>query len=492
MNDTDYNNTAFESGGGEAGEIPVQIDQFSNLAVKMVTTGIWYAGMASTLAVVTLATLLLTTRSGRKILASLWSYWGCLIFFWVQKGSYADCPYFRGTDELHARVHVFSLALIMTLWDKPHYRNGTFQDDMHKNLRNVAVPGTGVPLSVLCYSKIIGHLFLVFCYPLIALVAAINATMFHADECQTHNGSDGAKSAGACVDNLTVDAAFAQQLLAPQDWFSFWRLNCRLATFHSCVTQSKEYGLEDKWVFLSEAAKKQVPVSPCLDLPGVILKHRNEEGGMGFARYFGASAGGDWLIQPILKNGEPVARLLPKDAPLSTFRVITSSRYGIPGKTSLPRDDDGMVQVLSTVFRAGLAGAATDHQSILFDVDIKTGVLRCGTTNSHWYELGLSKTMTTPWTSTHNVKCHPDTKKRVQAERVQNIEKILGIATDAHRKLCPQVPLVGWDVAITEEHGMLLLEGNFSCNFFRGQFDLDKYLVFMDDYFKALAPSVGL
>jgi len=39
-------------------------------------------------------------------------------------------------------------------------RNGTFQDDMKKNLRNVAIPGTGIPLDLLCYSKIQGYLLI--------------------------------------------------------------------------------------------------------------------------------------------------------------------------------------------------------------------------------------------------------------------------------------------------------------------------------------------
>ena len=41
-------------------------------------------------------------------------------------------------------------------------------------------------------------------------------------------------------------------------------------------------------------------------------------------------------------------------------------------------------------------------------------------------------------------------------------------------------------MALTKEHGMVLLEGNFSCNFFRGDFDEDKYFELfrsMPDYF---------
>jgi hypothetical protein len=97
------------------------------------------------------------------------------------------------------QVQVYSLSLIFYLWNKPHYRNGTFQDDMvrplfyicsmstcalslanwiqctcksltaalcscHalctfkkqvKNLRNVAIPGTGVPLSLMCILKVL-------------------------------------------------------------------------------------------------------------------------------------------------------------------------------------------------------------------------------------------------------------------------------------------------------------------------------------------------
>lgn len=44
----------------------------------------------------------------------------------------------------------------------------------------------------------------------------------------------------------------------------------------------------------------------------------------------------------------------------------------------------GFIEALSCVFRAGRQGAATDHSSILFDVDIGTGVIQEGSTNAHW------------------------------------------------------------------------------------------------------------
>ena len=60
-----------------------------------------------------------------------------------------------------------------------------------------------------------------------------------------------------------------------------------------------------------------LPPSPWLKLPKLICKHRNEEGGLGFAAYTNAAAGGDWIIQPALENACEIARLLPVHAPLS-------------------------------------------------------------------------------------------------------------------------------------------------------------------------------
>ena len=189
------------------------------------------------------------------------------------------------------------------------------------------------------------------------------------------------------------------------------------------------------------------------------------------------------------------------------------------------------ISALSCVFRAGRQGALTDHVNILFDVDGKTGAVRKGTTNQHWYNLGLAGAMKTTWcvrelgridslslslslcvcvsvslslslsllcshvlflfrlpsfrVSTHDVVDHPDGAlggKPVVGE-ILPIERIVEAAVKGHARLCPGVPLVGWDVAMTAEHGMLLLEGNFSCNFFRGEFDELKYFQFVDRYF---------
>jgi hypothetical protein len=49
---------------------------------------------------------------------------------------------------------------------------------------------------------------------------------------------------------------------------------------------------------------------------------------------------------------------------------------------------DGRVQVVTAVWRAGLAGKDTDHSSICFPMDAQTGVLSQGVSANHWYKLG--------------------------------------------------------------------------------------------------------
>lgn len=405
----------------------------------------------------------LLTQPGRAIASVTTRYLRALLWFYRNgPDSYARSPHFK--DKLHSKIHLYSLALVLHLWNKPHYRNGTFQEDMSKNLRNVAVPGTGVALSYFSRSKVAYVLFLVFIYPAVALVGALDLYR---------------KSGTAVV------KTFEQNLLRPNDWFSLWRLNCRMATFHSVRTGNKGYKLEDKWSFLCAAKEAGIPVSPSLHAPRIVCKHRNEEGGLGYKSFSNASHGGDWIIQEHLTN-DPVklGAMLPTNAPLSTFRVITGAT---------PLDSTGSAyttQALSCVFRAGRAGAATDHVCVLFNVDCATGKVTHGMINQHWYQLGLTKAVACPWgVYANDIDRHPDSHQQVVGKTFEDIEQILAVSVNAHKTLAPGVPIIGWDVAVTKSHGILLLEGNFSCNFFCADFDMDEYLHMLDRHIRNLMPA---
>jgi len=190
--------------------------------------------------------------------------------------------------------------------------------------------------------------------------------------------------------------------------------------------------------------------------------------------------------------------MLPDPCPLSTVRVVTAStwwlshQHAILPPVSIPgaHEEEASKQYIrpmSHVFRAGRRGALTDHSSILFDVSENGQILR-GTTNEHWYSRGR-------WCSfEHEYSSHPDVPiENIQSganlnttgSHLPDFEAMLSLVCQSHWKMMRDVPLVGWDVAYTNK-GVVFLEVNLSCNFFRGSFDQDGYFEFVDDYFRSL------
>ena len=97
------------------------------------------------------------------------------------------------------------------------------------------VLGTGIPLSSFCYSYYSCLFFIFFINPSICFVGAINKARI---ECRTKKSS----SFGFFLSNLVK--FYKQHLLHPDDWFSLWRLNCRLVSYHSHLTKAKGYQQE--------------------------------------------------------------------------------------------------------------------------------------------------------------------------------------------------------------------------------------------------------
>lgn len=383
-------------------------------------------------------------------------YQQALVYYWFRGGSFVGSPYFK--DRLKAKVHVFGVALDLKLWPKVHYRKPSYRQDLADNLRNVAIPGTGIPLSVLAKFRVVAWGFYVFVNPFLCFVAALNDS----------------RAQGKLWPSAIADS-FREHLLEPNNWFNYWRINSRLAAWHAYVTESQHYGAENKWEFLKWGEERGVKVTPFLKEAKIVCKHKNEEGGLGIAFFKNASAGGDWIIQAVLTNDDFLTELLPPRAPLSTFRVITASVGGISGRSG--------VKALSCVLRAGRSGADTDHKCVMFNVDMNTGVIGQGLANSHWYQLGLWKAMRCRLTPPPSFTTHPDNGKPYVGIKIPNFEENMMECIKAHEKLCPEVPLAGWDLALTKEVGPCLLEANLSCNFFKGSFDQEWYFNFINEYF---------
>lgn len=429
------------------------------------------------------------TAYSSAVLALL-TYWRGLYACLIGGASYAELQVTLPNLERASLLHIYWLCLHVRLFHEKHYRSGTFGNDCAKNLRNVALPGTGVPLSLVCVSRAFAASFLWLGVPFAALAAGC-VRRLHERRKKT-------------ITTTTLSEAFASALLprvctvpgrSPWDgftWFAFWRLNCVLASYHALRTGEGGYALEDKLAFLEACERESVPASPWLrDAPRIVVKHRNEEGGLGLHTFTNAACGGDWIVQHWLRNGPTIARLLPEVAPLSTLRLVSASRACCRRTGSATaRASEGSeadVSVLSGCFRAGRAGANTDHSCVMFDLDLASGELRNATSNSHWYQLGAGKARRCAWASPgHTLDSHPDTGVRVAGETIEGMSECVALVRRAHAKLLPHVPLVGWDVALTEEAGICLLEANLSCNFFRASFDQDAYFTFVEQVLRQI------
>jgi len=413
-----------------------------------------------------------------------------------------------------ARLQTWQVRLVFQLWDAKHYRCESFAQDLRDNLRNLALPGTVLPLSLWVSFQWAAWVFALVVNPLACLFAALAVLLCDKEV------KDPLSNLPAFLRALSV--AYQKQLLTPEDWFSLWRLNCAVTALHDNKLKDQvkvDYDMESKWDFLVRADEKGVPCSPCVGLgklaklgqelgAEIVAKDKNCEGGMGIHFLKNACEGGDWILQPRLNNSKELEKLLPKNAPLSTMRVLTASCIGMSEGDKCPRGRE-RITPLTVVFRAGRAGAQTDHSAIFYNVDMKTGKITRGGSNAHWYEVGLKKVTSEKkagsWTKqgvflgdgfTKRREAqgkHPDTGMDLVGKQIPQLQESLELCKRAHEELCPSAPLAGWDVVLVDEEdggkvrvAPLLLEVNLSCNFFLGSFDEPWYFRFCEDWVRYL------
>jgi hypothetical protein len=377
----------------------------------------------------------------------------------------------REEHRLFSAIWLHTLGLNFVLWDKPHYRAGSLREDLVANFSNIAFPGTGIPMSWVCCCRPIAIMYLIFFHPWV--VVACTIAVFRSE---VHR-------AGRSLGNI-----YETELLAPNHWFALWRINSTLVAAHHTAHADQpkvqnEYKYENKWDFLELALKqsklpnatgKCFKVTPVIkDLPELVCKHKNIEGGMGIHMFKNAVHGGDWILLERLDNCKELKDLLPANAPLSTFRVITMVDPTKPFESSH--------MAMTFVWRAGREGKTTDHSSVLFAVDPDNLQILDGKMFSNWYQVG--KFGSTNLLSKCGLTAHPDTGLKLEGMKLTCADSATENCIDAHRRLMPNVPVIGWDVAVAEGHGSVLLEANLSCNFFGGIYDRQQYLRIVDTYF---------
>ncbi|MCG8423165.1 MAG: hypothetical protein MJE77_35125 [Proteobacteria bacterium] len=163
--------------------------------------------------------------------------------------------------------------------------------------------------------------------------------------------------------------------------------------------------------------------------------------------------GVDWIIQERLRNHSDLAALLPPDAALSTARVITL----------VPRVGDPP-QVSHFFLRLPRAGAVVDNFAaggMVSRVDRATGMLTPAVTKQ-WPQPGS------------HFESHPDSGVLIKGAIAPLHCDVQALCIDAHQRLAPDAPSIGWDVAMTP-NGLRLLELNFFAASFQWEETEDAY-----------------
>ena len=190
-------------------------------------------------------------------------YHALIIYSWKRNAKLQDCPALH-SQRPAAALWIFSLARTPSMWSRQHYRAPSFGTDIQGNLRNVAIPGTGIPMHLLLQGHLFVWLFLFLVYPLVALLTAV-----YLGYC--------------CGENMA--SRFEEHLLQPSHWFARWRLNCFLVAWHAMESDGdkavqRQYSLESKGKFLLAAEAAGIPISPFhTDVKTLFAKHVHIEGG---------------------------------------------------------------------------------------------------------------------------------------------------------------------------------------------------------------------
>lgn len=365
----------------------------------------------------------------------LLEYYYCLNEILFKKTNFEDIIHFK--EDIEAKCNLYSFAIQYHLFYQSHYRSKTLIHDIRQNYSDLVIPYTNIPISIFYFNRVFLLLYLYLFNPIISLIISIYQY------------------------KLSFYSHFTNVLLFKNNWFTYWRLNSVLTTLLHNHLDNNQFIYENKWNFYEFCNKNDFPVIETLS-SDIFIKHINKEGGMGCHSYKNVLDGGDYLIQNRLKNSDLFSKVLPYDAPLSTIRIITAKH-------------NNDIQTISSCFRAGTSCSITDHDCICFNIDLNTGILKQGKSNNKWYKnrCNLPDII---------YNKHPETQKLVSGIEIPNWNQIKEKTCQLHKKMSNEIPIIGWDIALTND-GFKYLEANYSCNFFNINFNTHIYFKILNLYF---------
>lgn len=333
-----------------------------------------------------------------------------------------------------ADVPVWALCVTFRQWNRPKRYNGeTFGQSYTRRagpIRRLLVP----------YRLL--YLVFLFLWPLAALgIAARHAphtrtwwrhALFRPDEAMVHPD---ARHTPCEIAWMRPDYALAM--------YYAWEF---------VRTRQDYHWLDDKQRFVEMCRDAGLPIPPTLTAAeaarrggSFIVKDPHRDLGRGVELLDAAEIAeledaDTYVIQERLYNHPALLAAFPADAALSTLRVFTTLDA-----------DTGEPVVTRTAIRISRAGSIADNTAqggIWSQVDPTTGAIRAGVTK---------KTFGT-WDGDRPVRhgTHPDTGRSFDGLVVPWFEEGKRLALEAHRRIAPKAPSLGWDVALARDAPVLL------------------------------------
>lgn len=191
----------------------------------------------------------------------------------------------------------------------------------------------------------------------------------------------------------------------------------------------KDSTLDDFRRFTSQHQKFIVkPVTGSLG-QGVRLIHVNSS--TDFQLLYSDLTCGNNILEAHITACSEIASFNPDS--LNTIRVVTFL-------------DGDRFSVIGSFFRMGLKGSAIDNAhagGIFATVDVDTGIVKTEGVNSYGDRFIL----------------HPGSGKQIVGFQIPKWTEIISVCKDAAQNI-PEAKIVGWDVAITKDYSIVIIEGN--------------------------------
>ena len=206
----------------------------------------------------------------------------------------------------------------------------------------------------------------------------------------------------------------------------------------------KDY-IHRKWMYVKESTFEEF--SEMLQQYDCIAKPQNKNSGEGIfkinrnekcdlnALYLQLKQD-SYLVEECIYACDEIAEFHPWS--LNTIRVVTMS-------------NNGQVRFIGAILRMGAHGSCVDNThagGVFASIDIDTGIIESD---------GVD-------TKDNRYVVHPDTKKQIKGFKIPEWEKIKALCAKA-TTVFPNIYFAGWDLCVTRDGQIEIIEGNFAPHF---------------------------